>query len=197
MVLRHEVDGLTTQELGAVQAAALHDHLREGQVIAGGAVEAAAAHVELGVLRQAEFDRRERALIVSLVHAGEPRALGGRELERRVLHAERAEDVVLEIAVELLAAHGLDHLADPVDADPVFPPVTRIEQQGRGQRRVRAGGDARRVGGALVLRDLRPPDLVGEARGVRQEVPERDRPPGRPEPRLARGVEPLEHLGGQ
>src|SRR5207237_2609812 len=30
VVLPHEVDGLTTQELDAVEAAALHDHLREG-----------------------------------------------------------------------------------------------------------------------------------------------------------------------
>ena len=128
MVLRHEVDRVAAQELSAARAATIQDHLREGQIVARGAVEAAAAHEELGIFGERELDRRERALVVALVHARQPRPLGRRKLERGVLHAEGAEDVVLEIAVELLPAHRLDHLADPVDADPVLPLVARIEQ---------------------------------------------------------------------
>ena len=128
------------------------------------------------------------------MHARLPCALGGRELERDVLHAERAEDVVLEVAIELEAARGLDHLPDPVDADPVLPTIARIEQQRRRERRIRARRDPRRAGHRLILGDLGPPDLVAEARGVGQQVLQRDRPTGRPEPRLARRVEALQHL---
>src|SRR5213596_1424391 len=89
----------------------------------------------------------------------EPRALRGGDRERGVLHAERAEDVLLEVPVEPLAAHGLDHLAGPVDADPVLPPVAWIEHQRGRQRGVRAGRDPRRARGGLIPGDRGIPDL--------------------------------------
>src|SRR5262249_10138388 len=158
------------------------------------AVESAAAHQELGLLRKPELDGSQNTLVVPLVHAGETRALRGPDLERGVLHAERPEDVILEVAVELLATRRLDHLARPVDVDAVLPLIAGVEHQRRGQRRVRAARDAGRVGGRLVLEDPRLPDLVGEARAVGEQVTERDRTLGRPQPRLARSVEALEDL---
>src|SRR3989449_11119609 len=99
------------------------------------------------------------------------------------------------VPVEPLAAHGLDHLAGPVDADPVLPPVAWIEHQRGRQRGVRAGRDPRRARGGLIPGDRGIPDLIAEPRRVGQEVTERDRPLGRPKPRLPGRVEALEHFG--
>src|SRR5216110_3723156 len=97
VVLPHEVHRLAPQELAARRRTAPHDRLRESQVVAGGAVEPAAAHEELRLLGQPELDRRERAVGAPLMHAGKPRALRWGELEGGILHPERAEDVLLEV----------------------------------------------------------------------------------------------------
>src|SRR5215831_8382591 len=177
VVLSHGSHGLRLQHLSAVDAASEHDHACKGDVVACRAIEPASAHMELRILGQAELDGRQAALLVALVHAGQPRALAGGELERGVLHAERAHDVLLKVAIELLAARRLHHLARPVDVDPVLPAIARLEEERGGERLVRTGGDSRRVGGRLVLRDGRAPDLVAVAGGVGEEVTQRDGAP--------------------
>jgi len=139
-------------------------------------------------------DRGERAVFVALMDARLTRALRGGELERRVLHPERPEDVLLQVRVELLPRGGLDDLADPVDVDAVLPALARIEEQRRGECGVRARRDPGRVRRRLICGDLRPPDLISEAGGVREQVPQRDGTLRRPHPRLPGGVETFQHL---
>src|SRR5262245_43731617 len=54
-----------------------------------------------------------------------------RDLEGRVLHAERLENVLPEMGLERLAADRLDDAADPIDAGAVLPALARIEHQWR------------------------------------------------------------------
>src|SRR6266404_5875978 len=92
------------------------------QVIAGRAIEAAATHLELGLLR--DFERHvgaERVVRAAMVDLGQPFAHRGRDEEGRVVHAQRAQDIVPQVLAELLAARRLDHLSCPVDVDAVVP----------------------------------------------------------------------------
>src|SRR6266498_4321899 len=75
VVLGHEGDRLGAEHLDALEAAILHDHPGEGQVIPGGAVEPTAAHQEFRVLREPELDRGERAALAPLMHGRQPRPL--------------------------------------------------------------------------------------------------------------------------
>src|SRR5258706_717825 len=139
VVLAHEIHRVLLQHLRAVMRAPVHDHEAELQVVGHGAVEAAAAHVELRLLGDAELDRGQGAVGPATVHRGEPVTLGGRELEGGVLHAELPEDVILEVAVQPLAADLPDHLAGPVDADALVPLVSATEPERGASRCVRAG----------------------------------------------------------
>ena len=46
-----------------------------------------------------------------------------------VVHAQRREDVIGEIGVELLAARGLDGLAHEVDTDAIPPAIARVARR--------------------------------------------------------------------
>ena len=115
------------------------------------------------------------------------------DAEGGAVHAERAEEVVLHVLAELLAARRLDHLAGKVDVDAVEPALAGIEQQRRGQRLVLAGDDARHLHRLHVLGDLGAPDVVAEARGVGEEVAQGDVALGLAGLGLAVGVEAVEH----
>jgi hypothetical protein len=54
--------------------------------------------------------------------------------ERRLVHPERAGDALLNSHVQAEAGDRLDHLAQPVDVDPVDERLTRIAQQRSAQR---------------------------------------------------------------
>src|SRR5262249_60489861 len=129
----------------------------------------------------------------SRMHADETAALGVPEFERRILHAERLEQVLLEEGAERLPADPLHGLADPIDVDAVVPAIARIESERRGERLVLAGNDARRTGLLLVAQEVGIPDVIAEAGRVSQEVPQGDGPLGRAELRLAGGLEAVEH----
>ena len=78
MVLAHHRDRLGLQQLVAVAVALVEDHLGELDVVAGGAVEAAAAHVEFRILLELERDRRQRCRPSRRVHGDQALALGRR-----------------------------------------------------------------------------------------------------------------------
>jgi hypothetical protein len=46
-----------------------------------------------------------------------------------VCHPERSENLLVEIDFERFPADGFDRTSDPVDVDPVFPAITRVEYQ--------------------------------------------------------------------
>src|SRR6185437_1692399 len=107
----------------------------EFEIVAGRAIEAAAAHFEFRLLRQFEIERLQLAVIAALMDLGEVAAHLRRDLEGGAVHAERLEQMVLEILAELLPAHRLDHLAGPVDVDAVFPALAGIEEKRRAEGR--------------------------------------------------------------
>src|SRR5690242_19787325 len=114
--------------------------------------------MEFRLLRQLEIDRRERSVRLAGMHADEPRALRGADPEAGVAHAERVEDMALQVAVEPLAARFLHHLAGPVDVDAVLPALARIEDERHRERVVLAGDDPRQVRALLVAVRVRIPD---------------------------------------
>src|SRR5690242_5733617 len=112
------------------------------------------------------------------------------ERESGVVHAERAGDMITEIAVEVLPARDLDHLPDIVEAAAIGPSCAWLEHQ-RLARQVR-----------IVTRDLqiadevRIPQQIAEARRVRQKLAQRD---GLLREAQLRGIvcaEADEHFGG-
>ncbi len=163
------------------------------QIVGRGAVEAAAAHVELGLLRHLERDL-DSAVRGVRVHRREARALAGAELERGVVHAERAGDVLAHIGCEVVAGHRLHREAGEVDVDAVEPLLAGVEQQRRGQRLVGAGEHARDVVLGLVALELLAPDVVAEAGGVGEQVAQRDRALRRAQFWLTRVVPTVQHL---
>ena len=175
--------------------ALVEDHLAEPDVVARGAVEAAAAHVEFRILLELERKRRQHAVGPAPMHADQPLALLVADLEAGVGHAERREDVVAQIGIEPLAGDRLDRLADEIDVDAVFPACAGVGHDRGLQRVVLAGDDAGRAGLLHVLAHVGVPHVVAEAGGVGHEVAQRDRLRRRAQLRLAVVVEALEHLG--
>ena len=76
MVLAHQRDRLGLQELVAVAAALVEDHLGELDVVGRRAVEAAAAHMKFRILFQLKRDRRQRSVLAARMYADQPLALG-------------------------------------------------------------------------------------------------------------------------
>jgi hypothetical protein len=112
--------------------------------------------------------------------------IGARE-ERRVGHAERAEDPAREELVQTLPGDDLDDPAEHVGGDRVAPLAARLEQQRhRGEliadsRQVSASRRAPLEAAGAVDRVHRvvAHEAVGETGGVRQQVPDPDRLGGR------------------
>src|SRR5438445_482641 len=100
----------------------MKEYLREGEIILGCPIESAAAQL-------------------ACMHAGEATEAVAGQFKAGILHAQRAEQVLLEICLERLAADRFDRLADPIDADAVVPFVAGIECQRRRQSDIQAGDD--------------------------------------------------------
>ena len=178
----------------AVRRALVQDHADELEIVADGGIEAAAAHLELGVLLDGELHRHPGAVLTPHMHGRHPLLHGRRDPEGGVAHAERVEDVLLHVLPEPLPAHRLDHLAGPVDADAVVPALARIEQERRRQRGVLAARDLRNALRLLVGKDVRVPDFVHVAGGMGQQVAQRHRALRRARLRLALLIEAFQHL---
>ena len=111
------------------------------------------------------------------------------------VHAQRPEDVLLEVVVEPLTRDLFNHAAHEVDADAVHPALSGIEQR---RNRLRpphqlAAGDRVSPGGLLVSQQELVPELVAEAGRVGQQVPQGDRTCGRAHQGPAVVVEAFEH----
>ena len=194
MVLAHQRHRLGLQHLVAVAAALVEDHLGELDVVGRRAVEAAAAHVEFRILLQLERDRRQRSVLGPRMHADEALAHRVGDLECGVVHAERRQDIVAQIGIEPRAGHRFDSLADEVDIDAVFPARAGITHHRYSQRGVLAGGDCRGTCLFQILRAVAVPHVVGEARGVRHQMAQRDRLRGGAQFWFAAGVKAFQHL---
>src|SRR5215831_8877194 len=112
----------------------------------------------------------------------------------RIVHAKRIEDVPPKIAFQVLPGYRLNHLAYKIDANAVFPIGTRIEQQWHTQGIVLAGQNAREVDELDVAREVGVENVVAIARGMRQQVLERDRDSRIAKPWRALCIESLQHF---
>jgi hypothetical protein len=131
--------------------------------------------VEVGILRKFKGDRRRLAVRAARMGADQAARHVIAQHETRVAHAERLENVPLEIGLQGLAAHRLDDLAGKIDADAVLPVRARIEQQRYPQCVILAGDDAGQSGDLDVTAQVAVEDVVTVARRMREQVAERNR----------------------
>jgi hypothetical protein len=80
-------------------------------------------------LRPLQFNGAAHALPGALLLRDEPRPLYLRQIVGRVIHLERAKDVLAEMILELLARHHLDQPADDISAGAVVQALAWVEQQ--------------------------------------------------------------------
>ena len=105
VIRRHRFHGCGLQHLLAVRLAAIEHHADELEIVAGGAVEPAAAQLELGLLRYLQIHQRcELFVVAALVDLGKALPHGRRDPERRVLHAKRVQEVLLQYRPQLFSA---------------------------------------------------------------------------------------------
>ena len=103
--------------------------------------------------------------------------------------------MLAKVDLERLTADRFDRAAGPVEIDAVFPAVARVEHQRQPQRRELARARRRRAADFDIADQVGVPGLVAEAGRMGQQMPQRDRPLGRPQARGAGIVEPLQYLG--
>ena len=180
----------------AVERAAVAGHLEEPRVIAGRRDQSGATGKTLPraldvVALAARAVRRadDRAVGAARVDGREPIAIGGRQEEPRVLHAERRRDPRRDELIERHAGRALDDAAEDVGVVAVDVGLARLrdERQRRQPLHRRAGAfvlvrgvpaESRRRSEplGLVQRRHQRVGAVRDARGVRQQIADRDRP---------------------
>src|SRR4029077_11088169 len=114
---------------GAIEATLMHQHLQKDEIIAPGREETAAAAPELTPRGVGARYRLQCSVGLPLVCADESGLLRGRNDVISVGHPERSKNLLVEIDFERFPADGFDRSSDPVDVDPVFPAITRVEYQ--------------------------------------------------------------------
>ena len=127
-----------------VVRAAVHKHLHELGVVADGGDEARAAGLERGVLAvgvQPEVPvgvvEAFARVVAVVVGGGEAGSLVGGDDESGVLHAERAEDLVLKVLPEAFPGGDLDDRAHHVGGVAVRPAVAGFEREAAAAELVR------------------------------------------------------------
>ena len=116
-------------------------------------------------------------------------ALVLRDREGRIVHAERAENVIAEIAIDGFATCDFHQPADPVETAAIGPSGVRIEHQ----RRARQGWIVARS--LDVANDIRVPKLIAESGCMRQQVAQRDGLSRGAQLRRPLRIETIENLG--
>jgi hypothetical protein len=128
------------------------------------------------------------------MHGGEPPFLLFIDHISAVAHAERAEDVVLEVDIDALAASLLDQLPNPIHAHAVFPALVRIADQRCMECREFAGESGRVAGLVDIALHVGVPNVFAEAGCMGEEIAERDRALRRAHDRIAIAVKVIDDL---
>ena len=110
--------------------------------------------------------------------------------EGGVLHAQGLANVALEVLLKGEAADGFDQPAGPVQAVAVLPALAGLEHE----RHEGCDADGGFAAVFFILDHFSAPGVVAEARGVGQEVLERDGRAHRAEIRLTAFVEALQNF---
>ena len=180
------------QDLDVAEQPAVQQHLLEPQVVAGRAVEEVTTAPVVRFLCPVHVGGDPGAVLAADVNRRGVGPLPRRHPRRGARHAERPGDVLKEIGVQRLPAHRLDHLAQPVDVDPVLEPGARVGHHRHLEHVDRAGHHVGRGGDLLVVVDVGVPDPIAETRRVRDELLHGGLHAGRAELRGV-AVEPGEH----
>src|SRR5262249_15584994 len=174
---------------------AVQHHPLELQVIPRRRVKAAAAAEELHRLHRLRRRFYKTPIRLPQLKRYHPRLLFRGNVEERVRHPQRLEDVPPKIFLQRLPAHLFHQFSQPVVADHIFPVRPRIDHEWRLQKRV---ATPRNRGSQSRLHVLVQPHIekvVAKPRSVRQQLPHRRRRLRWPQLRLfRRRIEFLEHL---
>src|SRR6185312_1991199 len=118
----HLADRLGLEIALAVKLAVVEQHLAEAGVVEGGREQAAVGRGEAIAARggfaveNTQLNRLQLALVRAAIRAGQTRQLILAEVERRVLHSQRAEEPLVGEVGERRAGNDLDDARRGVDA---------------------------------------------------------------------------------
>ncbi len=174
-VARHQRDGLRLEHrLAAFRLTARQHHLDERSIVEGSAAESAATHEELRGLCDFMLDRNDRAIGKFLMNRGAPPALRVGLNKIRVVHAQWRKQLRAQVVAERLAADDFDELANPVDADAVFPFFARVGEQRLIQRPLLAQNQIGKIVLLQVAQNIAIRPIISEPRGMGEQVSRRD-----------------------
>src|SRR5215472_5831785 len=131
LVVTHLRHRLRPQNPLAAEHPAVQHHPLELQVIPRRRVEAAAAAEELHRLHRLRRRFYKTPIRLPQLKRHHPRLLFRRNVEERVRHPQRLEDVPPKIFLQRLPAHLFHQFSQPVVADSIFPVRSRIEHEDR------------------------------------------------------------------
>ena len=135
LLAHHHLDGRATENPLSAQLAAIEVHLQEGCVVEGRAAQPCAAREErLGacdrIVRIVEGHRIAHPLsALGLLDGHQPSGLLSRQVEARVLHAQRPEKALLQEGIEGHARNHLDEIAQHIEPLAVGKLLTRMVVQ--------------------------------------------------------------------
>ncbi len=190
MVGGHQLQGLAADDPDAVEHAAIEQHLAEPRVIHRGRDQTAAAgfhhrrfqHVEeLNFFAAPGIDRERLGEPVGILRTGVKRGLG---------HLQRCKDALGQEGAEGFAGDDFDEAAENVGGAAVVPFGARLthQRQARDQCGVFGVADLAAAHPRPLVKLLHQAVagmLVGDARGVPQQILDRDRPLWRHKLKLA------------
>src|SRR5215469_4717824 len=195
LVVTHLRHRLRPQNPLAAEHPAVQHHPLELQVIPRRRVEAAAAAEELHRLHRLRRRFYKTPIRLPQLKRHHPRLLFRRNVEERVRHPQRLEDVPPKIFLQRLPAHLFHQFSQPVVADSIFPVRSWIEHERRLQKRVAIPRNRGSQSRLHVLVQPHIEKVVAKPRSVRQQLPHRRRRLRWPQLRLfRRRIEFLEHL---
>lgn len=175
LVGAHEGDGVFPEVAGAIEGAAICDHLEEACVVGDGGDEPAATAFEGWVFEGGEIGEGVafEGAVVRGVGDGEPWGVFGFDVEGGVLHAEGGEEAFLNEVLEGLFGGAGDDGGEDIGAESVDPAFTGLVEEGEGAE----GFDGLGEGGvgvadsgiAVDFAEVAGPG-VGVSGGVAEEV---------------------------
>lgn len=130
----HKFHGFSAQNIYAVVCTAAHEHLHKSGVVADSGDKTCSARFEcrrLLLVKNAEVVTcvREISLFRAVIYLSKSALLFGRNIEARVLHAQRSKYFLFQKFAELHSRNSLDNSAHNIGRSTVLPPCTGSERQ--------------------------------------------------------------------
>ena len=130
----HKFHGFSAQNIYAVVCTAAHEHLHKSGVVADSGDKTCSARFKcrrLLLVKNAEVVTcvREISLFRAVIYLSKSALLFGRNIEARVLHAQRSKYFLFQKFAELHSRNSLDNSAHNIGRSAVLPPCTGSERQ--------------------------------------------------------------------